>query len=171
MYLSVSGKSNGFGIKIEGEFKDKHGNKETIELGYEKTVNVENRLNWHWEWFHIEVDDLRLSMTDKNSETIGFSWSADKDFGSIKNGKQDLGEWSSEAHKLRKMYDDTRKVGESFKWLADKAKDASNKKLLDIIFPSTNLHFVIRAQLTVEGSIKLTLTQENTYGVDEGSRK
>ncbi len=177
LYLSLNAKSDGFGIKIEGEFKDKKGHKEKVEVGYDKTVTVENRLNWHWSWFQIKVDELRLSMTDKNTETIGFTYIPLDDginFGSTQNivgdnnenGAKDIGDWASEAHKLRKIYNDTRKVGESFKWLADKANGASNKKLFDVIFPGTPLHFTIRAQLTVEGSIELTLTQENTYGVE-----
>lgn len=166
---------NGGGIdfKIEGELKN-GGEKLSVEVGFNETIKIENRVKTHWDWFKLKVDELKLSMTDTKTETFGFSCSAVENFGKTinkvndhnDNGKTDIGDWASEAHKLRKIYGDTKTVGQSFKELSAKAKAASNKKILDVVLPSTNLHFVIRAELTVEGSLKLTLTQSNMAGVE-----
>lgn len=178
LYLTVSASlgsgEGGLGLKIEGEIKDGD-EKLAAEIGFDKTVKVENRVKTHWDWFKLKVDELKLSVTDETTETFGYTCSAAKTFGSIinkyhdkKDSKKgfDIGDWSDEGHKLRDLYQYTKTVGESFTALSKKAKEASNKKLVDVIFPGTHLHFVIRAEFTVEGSVKLTLTQSNTIGAE-----
>ncbi len=171
--LTLTNKGNGFGFKIEGEVED-GGEKVSAEIGLDETIEVENRVKTHWEWFQLKVDELKLSMTETTTETFGYSCSSVTNFGKINNkvgdhnnnGKTDIGDWATEAHKLRKIYGDTKTVGQSFKDLSAKAKSATNKKLVDIVLPGPGLHFVVRAELTVEGSLKLTLTQSNTAGVE-----
>ena len=169
----ISSNGGGIGLKIKGEAKS-NGEKMSAEIGFDESIKVENRVNAHWEWFNLKVDELKLSMTDTKTETFGFSCSAVENFGKTDNtvddhnnsGDFDIGDWATEGHMLRKLYNDTKTVGQSFKDLAAQAKSATNKKILDIVFPSTNLHFVIRAELTVEGSLKLTLTQSNMAGIE-----
>ncbi len=175
LYGSTTKNSGGIGFKIKGEVDLKGSSvKLSTELGFDETIKVENRIKTHWDWFKLKVDKLRLSVTDTKTETFGFDCSAVENFGKTinkvgdqnDNGKWDIGDWASEGHKLRKLYKYTQTVGQSFKDLSKKAKSATNKKLLDVVLPSTNLHFVIRAELTVEGSLKLTLTQNNMAGVE-----
>lgn len=173
LFVSLDKNSGGVGFEISGEVKD--GNeKVSATVGFDETIKLENRLKTHWDWFKLKVDELKLSVTDTKTETFSYSHSNDLKFGTIQNtvndrdgdGVTNIGDWAKEGHMLRKIYDDTKTVGQSFKSLGAKAKEASNKKLFDVIFPSTNIHFVIRAELTVEGSVKLTLEQSNTAGVE-----
>lgn len=173
LFKSTEGNSAGFGIKIEGEVKD--GNEKlAAEIGFEDTVTVENRIKTHWDWFDLKVDELKLSVNNKTEETFGITCSAVKNFGQTINrvgdsngdGNENIGDWATEAHKLRKIYEMTETVGQSFKKLSGIAKGATNKKLMDIVIPGTPLHFVIRSELTMEGSIKLTLTQSHTLGAE-----
>lgn len=169
--LNSNGGSIGFNIK--GEVKD-GGEKFSGEIGFDESIKVENCLKTRWEWFQLKVEQLRLSMTETQKKTFGFSCSSVTNFGSIQNsvgdsnhdGQGNIGDWATEAHKLRKLYNDTKTVGQSFRSLSEKAKAATNKKLLDVVIPNTNLHFVIRAELTIEGSLKLTLEQSNMVGVE-----
>lgn len=164
--------SGSIGVKVEGTVKSGE-SKTAVEFGFDETISVENRLKTHWDWLKLKIDELKFTVKDKKVETFEFSHSDVEKFGTntgyIVNERGDgwdIGDWATEAHKLRKIYGDTRTVGESFKDLSAKAKEATNKKLLDIIIPSTNLHLVLRAELTVEGSLKLTLTQSATAGVE-----
>lgn len=168
---SVGSNSAGFGIDLKGEIKA-GSDKLEVELGFEDTVTVENRIKTHWDWFKLKVDELRLSLNNKSEETVGMTCSAVANFGKTINkvgdsngdGKNNIGDWATEGHQLRKIYGMTQTVGQSFKTLSEIAKGATNKKLLDIVIPSTPLHFVVRAELSQEGSIKLTLTQSHTVG-------
>ena len=169
---SLDKNSGGMGFEIKGEVKD-GSEKLSAKIGFDETIKVENRIKTHWDWFKLKVDELKLSVTDTKTETFGFNCSAVENFGDTINkynkrddNEFDIGDWASEGHRLRKIYNDTQTVGQSFKSLAAKAKSASNRKIVDVIFPSTNIHFVIRAELTVEGSLKLTLTQSNMAGVE-----
>ncbi len=120
------------------------------------------------------MDELKFSITDTKTETFGFDCSAVENFGSTINivgdhngsNDRDIGDWAWEGHRLRKIYNDTRTVGQSFKALSAEAKSAMNYKLVDIFIPPAKLHLVVRAELTVEGSLKLTLTQSNMAGVE-----
>lgn len=175
MKISCPLEKNGGGIsiKIEGKVSSESDNL-SVELGFDDMITIENRIRTHWDWFKLKVDDLRLSLKDTKTETFGFDCSSVTNFGETinhigdnnGNGKWDIGDWASEAHKLRKIYGMTKSVGQSFKDLSKEAKSAANRKLVDFVIPSTNLHFVIRAELTVEGSLKLTLTQSNTAGIE-----
>lgn len=173
IYTSIESNGGGFGFEITGKAEEDD-EELKVKVGFDDEIRVENHVKTHWEWFKLKVDELKFSLTDTKTETFEYEHSAGKNFGKTINkvgdsngdGKKDIGDWAKEAHKLRKIYGDTRTVGESFKDLAKKAKDDSNYKLVDIFIPSANLHFVIRAELTVEGSLKLTLTQSNTSGVE-----
>lgn len=164
-------KNGKLGFKIEGEVKD-GGEKLSVGVGFDETIKVENRVKTHWDWFKLKVDELKLSKTESTITTYDFSCSSVTNFGKIINKVNergdgwDLGDWSKEGQRLRKIYGSTQTVGQSFKSLSNEAKKATNKKLLDIIFPGSNLHFVLRAELDVEGSLKLTLTQSNTVGIE-----
>lgn len=164
-------KNGKLGFKIEGEVKD-GGEKLSIGVGFDETIKVENRVKTHWDWFKLKVDELRLSKTESTIATYDFSCSSVTNFGKIMNKVNergdgwDTGDWAKEGQRLRKIYGSTQTVGQSFKSLSAEAKKATNKKLLDIIFPGLNLHFVLRAEFDVEGSLKLTLTQSNTAGVE-----
>lgn len=168
---SLGGGKGSLGIKIKGSVKSGEA-KTSVEFGFDETISVENKLKTHWDWFKLKVDELRFCIKDEKKETFGFSHSSVESFGKIQNKVNErgdgfqVGDWAKEGHKLRKIYGDTQKVGQSFKQLKSKAEAATNKKLLDIIIPSTNLHFVIRAELSVEGSLKLTLTQSTKVGVE-----
>lgn len=173
--ISAPMKKNGgdLSFKIEGEVESDDGEKLSVEMELDGKTKVENRVKTHWDWFKLKVDELKLSKTDTITETFDFSCSAVKNFGKTtnkvnerKDGKWDIGDWATEGQRLRKIYGDSLTVGQSFKSLSSKANASSNKKLLDVIFPSTNLHFVIRAELTVEGSLKLTFTQSTMSGVE-----
>lgn len=173
VYYSLGKSGGGFGFEINGEAKTDDADV-SVKIGFDDAIKVENRIRTHWDWFKLKVDELKLSMTDTKTETFGFDCSAVENFGKTINqvgdhndsGGWDIGDWAWEGHRLRKIYGDTRTVGQSFKALSAEAKSAMNKKLVDIIFPSTNLHLVVRAELTVEGSLKLTLTQSNMVGVE-----
>lgn len=175
-YSLDSGKG-GIGVKIKGKVDGSNGQSTSVEFGFDENVSVENKLKTHWDWFKLKIDELRFSLTDKKQETFGFSHSAVEHPGSIQNNVKQrgdswsIGDWATEGHKLGRIYDDLQLTGKSFKELSKKAKDATNKKLLDIIIPNTNLHFVIRAELSVDGSLKLTLTQSSTAGVELVSGK
>lgn len=173
VYYSVDKKGGGFGFEINGKAKTDTADV-SVKIGFDDAIKVENRIRTHWDWFKLKVDELKLSVTDTKTETFGFDCSAVENFGKIINqvgdhndsGGWDVGDWAWEGHRLRKIYGDTRTVGQSFKALSAEAKSATNKKLVDITFPSTCLHLVVRAELTVEGSLKLTLTQSNMAGVE-----
>lgn len=173
VYTSIESNGGGFGFEITGKAEEK-GEELKASIGFDDEIRVENHVKTHWEWFKLKVDELKFSLTDTKTETFEYEHSGGKNFGKTKNttsdynknGHNDIGDWAGEAHKLRKIYGDTRTVGESFKALSKQAKEDSNYKLVDIFIPSANLHFVIRAELTVEGSLKLTLTQSNTSGVE-----
>ena len=173
IYYTLDKKSGGFGFEISG--KAKADNAEvTVKMGFDDNISVESRVKTHWDWLKLKVDELKLTMTDTKTETFAFNCSAVENFGKTINtvgdhndsGGWDIGDWAWEAHRLRKIYGDTRTVGQSFKALSAAAKSATNFKLVDVVFPSTNLHLVVRAELTVEGSLKLTLTQSNMAGVE-----
>lgn len=159
------------GFEIKGEVEE-DGEKLSIDLDFNETVKVENCIKTHWDLFKLKVDTLRFSKTETQTISSEFSCSAVEKFGTIQNKVNkrgdgwDIGDWSTEGLKLRKIYGSTQTVGQNFKSLSTKAKNESNKKIFDIIIPKVNLHFVIRAELSVEGSLKLTLTQSNTSGVE-----
>lgn len=171
-YYSLDKKGGGFGFEINGKANTDTADV-SVKIGFDDSVKVENRLKTHWDWFKLKVDELKLSVTDTQTETFAFDCSAVENFGKTnntvkdrdKNGKNN-GDWFAEGHKLRKIYGDTRTVGKVFKDLKAEANSALNKKLVDIIIPSTHLHFAVRAELSVEGSLKLTLTQSNMAGVE-----
>lgn len=172
VYYLADKNGGGFGFEINGKANTDTANV-AVKIGFDDDIKVENRLKTHWDWFKLKVDELKLSLTDTKTETFAFDCSAVENFGETinittdhnGNGK-DIGDWAWEAHRLRKIYGDTRTVGQSFKALSAEAKSATNFKLVDVVIPSTNLHIVVRAELTVEGSLKLTLTQSNMVGVE-----
>ncbi len=172
VYYSLGKKSGGFGFEINGRAKTDDADV-SVKIGFDDSIKVENRIKTHWDWFKLKVDELKLSITDTKTETFGFDCSAVENFGKTINkvnkpedAEWNIGYWSKEGARLRKIYGDTRTVNKVFKDLKAEANSAMNKKLVDIIFPSTNLHLVVRAELTVEGSLKLTLTQSNMAGVE-----
>lgn len=173
IYTTLDSNGGGFGFEVTGKAED-DGEELKVTVGFDDTIKVENHVKTHWEWFKLKVDELKFSISDTKTETFEYEHSAGVNFGKTinkysdynKNGHWDIGDWAGEAHQLQNIYNLTKKAGKSFKDLAKEAKDDSNAKLVDVFIPNTNLHFVIRAELTVEGSLKLTLTQSNTSGVE-----
>lgn len=171
---SLAKSSGKLGVKFEGKFEEDDFGELKVELGFEEAIKVENKLKTHWEWFQLKVDELKLSATNTITKTAGATFSSEINFGKINNtikdhngnGTADIGDWATEAGKLNKIYKQAQQTGKSFTKLSEMAKNDSNKKLFDVVFPNTNLHFVIRAEITFEGSVKLTVTQSVTAGVE-----
>ena len=163
----------GLGVKLEGKV-EADGASLKVETGFDQTVKVESHIKTHWDWFKLKVDELKLSLTDEKTETFGFDCSLVKNFGSTKNqfldhngdGKTNGADWTSEAAVLRNLYNDVRHVSKSWSDLKKQANDVANFKLVDIFMPSIGAHFVIRGELSVDGSLKLTFKQANTVGVE-----
>lgn len=168
--VGLDGKGGSLGIDIKGKAKDGAGSF-TAEFGFEDSVKIESRLKTHWDWFKLKVDELKFTVKDTRDEKAGFDVKVKDNPGRIINNVNErgdgwnIGDWAKEGHQLRKIYGDTRKVSESFKDLKKKAESATNKKLVDVML-ANGLHFVIRAELTIEGSLRVTFTQSNTVGVE-----
>lgn len=172
VYYTLDKKGGGFGFEINGKANTDTENV-SVKIGFDDTIKVENRLKTHWDWFKLKVDELKLSLNDTKTETFGFDCSAVDNFGKTINkvkkpedAEWNIGYWSREGARLREIYGDTRTVNKVFKDLKTQADSALNKKIVDIIIPSSHIHVVVRAEMTVEGSLKLTLTQSNTVGVE-----
>lgn len=172
VYYTLDKNGGGFGFEINGKANSDTENV-SVKIGFDDTIKVENRLKTHWDWFKLKVDELKLSLNDTKTETFGFDCSAVDNFGKTINkvkkpedAEWNIGYWSREGVRLREIYGDTRTVNKVFKDLKTQADSALNKKIVDIIIPSTHIHVVVRAEMTVEGSLKLTLTQSNTVGVE-----
>lgn len=174
--LNLDKNGGGLGFDVTCKKKKNIGGAEwsySTSMGFEDNIKVESRIKTHWKILSLKVDELRFSVNDTKTETIGFDTKIHDNMGMIINqvgdttgdGKKNIGDWAKEGHQLRKIYEDTRTVGESFKSLSEQAKSATNRKLVDVMIGG-GMHFVIRAEITVEGSLRFTFSQSNTAGVE-----
>ncbi len=173
--LSVSLNKSGGGMGFEIKGKCKEGDADlSAAIGFEDELKVENRLKTHWDWFALKVDELKFSLNDTRTESASFDCSLTKNFGKSKNhygdangdGKTTINDHNYETAKLRQLYKDVQGVDKGWTALKKSSTAATNYKLVDVFFPSTNIHIVVRAEVSVQGSLKLTFTQSNTTGVE-----
>lgn len=163
---SLAKSSGSLGVKLEGKIK---GKKTTVklELGSEEKISIENKVKTHWEWFQLKVDELRFSATNTLTQSNKYTFEpSDSDDNSDNSALINDPNWQAGALKLQEIYKSAQAEAKTFDELAKMTKESSNQKLMDVVFPNTGLHFVIRYDFDLEGTIKLTITQSTTGGIE-----